>query len=375
MGKKNQWITAPKTLWKIQRLISAKKKSQESETDDRDSIATEHLLGETIDDSHVLDDPHVLDEDEACGDAVIEKKAEDDSEPEEKEVGEKVVEEEKETEVEKPEAQQKDTQTLCVGPIWSHDDFLSRQQELTEIGKEKLGEEYEIEGNWWSENCTSYVMYQKCQLIKPEADQVELAQPELEQPELEQIEKQQETEAQLPSEPCIAPQLNGVIECSEDLSQEKREAVKMAVCEDYDEEGEHSFALPPDRDQFTHPGLEVIEENEPIEIEENNQEEEADSTRPVNIPIRNDDFFDEDEPEVKEVPITVQEEPVHKPTFTPIQARNEAMNMKKVPDQSKSKSNKNQLQKQLEAPPNMQNFMVIGSVVIILAAVAIRFLS
>merc|ERR1712179_721338 len=100
---------------------------------------------------------------------------------------------------------------------------------------------------------------------------------------------------------------NQPINCSEDLSQEKRQAVKMAVCEDYDEEGENSFALPPDRDQFNHPGLEIIEEVEPIEIEEDDQEQEQVSIKPVNIPIRNDDFFDDDaEPEVAQsIPVKV----------------------------------------------------------------------
>merc|ERR1711976_1092425 len=49
------------------------------------------------------------------------------------------------------------TETLCVGPIWSHNDFLSRREELTQFGKDKLGPNWEIEGNWWSENGTSFV--------------------------------------------------------------------------------------------------------------------------------------------------------------------------------------------------------------------------
>merc|ERR1711976_315011 len=53
------------------------------------------------------------------------------------------------------------TETLCVGPIWSHNDFLDRQDELTKFGKEKLGPNWEIEGNWWSEYGTSYVIYKR----------------------------------------------------------------------------------------------------------------------------------------------------------------------------------------------------------------------
>merc|ERR1719483_1810615 len=57
--------------------------------------------------------------------------------------------------------------------------------------------------------------------------------------------------------------------------------------------------------------------------------------RPVNIPIKNDDFFEDEEDVVSEketAPVYVPVEPVSKPTFTPIQARNEAM--RKVPEKS-----------------------------------------
>ena len=187
----------------------------------------------------------------------------------------------------------------------------------------------------------------------------------------------------------------------------------------YDEEGESSFALPPERDNFTYSNLEIIDENEVIEDEEQQveteSEEEADNTenktvkfrkinrfstfdntslffcmKPVDIPIKNDDFFLDDdrssvhhEPELPEepkepenpevIPVQVQEEPQnhHQPsTFTPIQARNAEMHKNKK-QETKQKSS---MKKNLNAEPNF-NIVAIGSVVIILAAVAMRFFS
>merc|ERR1712173_60206 len=188
------------------------------------------------------------------------------------------------------------------------------------------------------------------------------------------------------------------IDCSEDLSQEKCQAVKEAVCEDYNEEGESSFALPPERDHFTHSNLEIIDENEVIEDSKEKQqvetesEEEVDDTKPVDIPIKNDDFFLDDdrssvhhEPEIPEepeepkepqvIPVSVQEEPQkhhHQPsTFTPIQARNAEMHRNK---KQENKQKSSSMKKNLNAEPNF-NIVAIGSVIIVLAAVAMRFFS
>ena len=94
--------------------------------------------------------------------------------------------------------------------------------------------------------------------------------------------------------------------------------------------------------------------------------------RPVNIPIKNDDFF-EDEDAVSEqdtAPVYEPVKPVSKPTFTPIQARNEAM--RKVPEKS-NKTEEKKLAK--KSSPAIPDFAMIGLLGVILAAVAIRFLS
>ena len=93
--------------------------------------------------------------------------------------------------------------------------------------------------------------------------------------------------------------------------------------------------------------------------------------RPVNIPINNDDFFVEDavsEPEISQIPVEV--EPVSKSSFTPIQARNQAM--RKVPEKTSKTEEKNLAKKSSPAIPDFAMFGLLG---VILAAVAIRFLS
>merc|ERR1719483_525105 len=95
--------------------------------------------------------------------------------------------------------------------------------------------------------------------------------------------------------------------------------------------------------------------------------------RPVNIPIKNDDFFEDGEDVVSEketAPVHVPVEPVSKPTFTPIQARNEAM--RKVPEKS-NKTEENKLAK--KSSPAIPDFAMWGLLGVMLAAVAIRFLS
>jgi hypothetical protein len=171
------------------------------------------------------------------------------------------------------------------------------------------------------------------------------------EPILKEVNILKEVEPELPSEPCF-----------------------YSVCEesmDYDQEGASSYVLPPERDQFSRPGLESIDEAEVSDNEP--QEEEAASTRPVNIPIKNDDFFEDEEDVVSEketAPVHVPVEPVSKPTFTPIQARNEAM--RKVPEKS-NKTEEKKLAK--KSSPAIPDFAMWGLLGVMLAAVAIRFLS
>ena len=155
-----------------------------------------------------------------------------------------------------------------------------------------------------------------------------------------------------------------------------------------DEEGENSCSLPPSLDRLNCPqaGLDVIEEVEKIEVEE--EEEEKPLKKVVDIPIKNEDFFD-DVPQDKvnldviDEPVTGHEkEPTTEPAtesakepkkyeFTPIQARNQAM--KKSEDQ-KPQQSKHQKQNQ-EQKQDFMPALMIGAVVILLAAVGLRFLS
>lgn len=56
----------------------------------------------------------------------------------------------------------------------------------------------------------------------------------------------------------------------------------------YDQEGASSYVLPPERDQFSRPGLESIDEVEATEVSDNEpQEEEAESTKSIRTHLVN----------------------------------------------------------------------------------------
>merc|ERR1739848_548782 len=49
--------------------------------------------------------------------------------------------------------------SINVGPIYSHRQFLRRQNELERLGQQVLGSDWELEGNWWSYRGTSYARF------------------------------------------------------------------------------------------------------------------------------------------------------------------------------------------------------------------------